>query len=237
VLLRILFLWLVLVVSAGAGTAIPLPRQTLYLSEGIGGGFGLGSVGRKGCQSMSVWQAQGEYAYSPSLSGGMNMKLFGGNVDKQNAIVYQRYSLHSKFHRSAPKYDLYIGPVFGFDNTDLKAIREEIHSIGGVTGDEPNARCAETFGAQGMSLGYEAGMGAVLHRDWGAVVGHTFDVTTSGDTQFAVSLALAFNIWNHWERLRRSLQGSWLVVEWQSNLALASQDPVNSVVFGVTLGF
>lgn len=239
---RILFLILVVLnaVSWGEGT-IPLPRQTLYLARGLGGGVGLGKVGRNGCQSMSVWQVQGEYAYSPSLSGGANMKIYGGNVDTSVSIVYQRYYVHGKFHHASSRYDLYLGPVFGFDNTNLKTMRQEIGGIGdgGDEGDTTAtaSACADMYGAQGVSLGYEAGMGALLHPDWGMMVGHSFDLTTGSDAQFAVSLALAFNLWNHWERLRENLQGSWVVLEWNANLSLSSTTPLNSVVLGITLGF
>jgi hypothetical protein len=239
---RILFLIFVVLTAAswGEGT-IPLPRQTLYLARGLGGGVGLGKVGRNGCQSMSVWQVQGEYAYSPGLSGGVNMKIYGGNVDTAVSIVYQRYYVHGKFHYASPRYDLYLGPVFGFDNTNLKTIRREIGGIGdgGDEGDTTAtaSACADLYGAQGVSLGYEAGMGALLHPDWGMMVGHSFDLTTGSDAQFAVSLALAFNLWNHWERLRENLQGSWVVLEWNANLSLSSTTPLNSVVLGITLGF
>lgn len=235
-LLRFVFLLLLWVSSLGADQSIPLPRQTVYVPHGFAGGMGLGSVGRHNCKDMAIWQVQGDFFYTPTLSAGPNMVLYGGNADDQTSITYQRYYLQAKFHRKHDRYSLFLGPMLGFDNTNLQELRRELE--GGVEeiGDGEEVNCAETYGTQGMSLGYEAGLGVLLGQDWGATLGHSFALTTGQDAQFALSLGLAFNVWNYWARLRETLLGAWVVLEWRSDLTLDSQSPLNSYVLGVSLG-
>jgi hypothetical protein len=224
-------------VASSEPTVLPLPRQALYQSSGLSMGMGIGSVGRRHCHDMRVWQAQLDYAYGPVLSGGADMKVYGGNADEQSALVYQRYSLHAKWNKAGSRYNLYFGPVFGFDNTDLKEMRKEVVAIGDGVANLMESSCAETYGTQGVSFGYEAGMGALLHPDWGVVVANYFDMTTDSDVLFAVSMGLSFNVRNYWERLQRATQGCWLSVEWRSNLPISTLQPANSYVIGVSLGF
>lgn len=199
----------------------------------------IGGVGRHSCSNMWIWQVQSEYYYSPSLSGGPNMLLYGGNVDQESAIVYQRYHFQGKAHYRSGRYDLFIGPVLGFDNTDLQELRKELSDNGDdetVDPDTTLGNCSESYGAQGLSIGYEAGMGALFNEDWALSVGQSFAYTTGHDTQFSVSVALAYNLWNRWERLRSSLQDTWIVLEWRSDLSVGSLSPLNSLVLGLSLG-
>ena len=225
-------------VSVCAETSIPLPRQGVYMSQGLSAGVGVGLVGRKHCKRMSVWQGQMDYAYSPGLSGGANIKFYGGNLDEERSLVYQRYTVHAKFHWPRNRIDVFLGPRFGFDNTSLQEMRQELLGEDGLSGDSLGVDlCAESIGAQGMSFGYESGLGLALAQDWGLNIGHSLDLTTEGDTQFGVSAALAYNIWNHWERLRESLQSAWLIAEGHSVMPLQGKAALNSLVLGFTLGF
>lgn len=220
-----------------AERSIPLPRQTVYVPQGFAGGMGIGTVGQTRCKNMAIWQVQGDYFYAPQFSAGLNMVLYGGNADKQTSMTYQRYYLQAKFHRPRDRYTLFIGPILGFDNTNLQELRRELRPDDEEpVPDEGSGDCAASYGTQGISLGYETGLGVLLSQNWGMTAGHAMATTTDRDALLAFSLGVNFNLWNHWERLQTTLQDAWLLLEWRGDLDFHSLKVLHSLVFGVSLG-
>ena len=91
-------LWILcLVLSAFAAEAdsaqvssanIPLPRQSAYLAKGISVGVA-GGIFRpsEDCDCLGVWQGQLEYYYSKWVSGGIDVRFFGGDLDSDVRVL------------------------------------------------------------------------------------------------------------------------------------------------------
>jgi hypothetical protein len=148
--------------------------------------------------------------------------------------VYQRYSLQAKIIRLQPRYALFIGPMFSFDNTDLSALRNKNNS--GYSA-EPRSECAETFGNPGSSVAYHAGVTYLFSESWAVLLGHTLDIAFDGERQAGFSLGLAFDLHKHMERFSQNAQSAWLSAEANANFTSASWMPIYSVLFGLAIGF
>jgi hypothetical protein len=225
-------LLLVLLFLAGATHAgLPLARQAVALDSGVSAGMAMGFAGRTHCNNLWNWQGQIEYAYTDWASAGASLKFYGGKLDSGSSLVYQRYSLQAKFIRLQPRYALFFGPIFSFDNTDLSALRNASNNT------ETRGGCAETFGNPASSVAYHTGGTYLFGESWAALLGHTFDITFDGEYQAGFSLGLAFDLHKHLERFRQNTQSAWLSAEANANFTAASWLPIYSVLFGLAIGF
>ncbi|MBR6435672.1 MAG: hypothetical protein IKS45_04135 [Thermoguttaceae bacterium] len=182
--------------SLEAHEAIPLPGQTAYLGEGLSFGLGFGVYDPLAeCDCMGAWQSQLEYFYKEWLSGGANVRFFGGDLDRDAMVLYQRYRLNIRFHGVSDRYDLYAEPFLGFENTSISAFRkqvrgkkvEEQHYWWEKSTDADNKvraqkeeeieedstlvekdNCQKLFSLDGFSIGLGVGGGVNLSRLFGA---------------------------------------------------------------------
>ena len=107
---------------------IPLPRQSAFLSEGISVGIGAGLFNAsKDCDCLGVWQGQLEYHYKDYVTGGIDVRFFGGTLDHDVMLMYQRYRLNARIHKSFSGADFYASALLGLETTDLSEFRKELH--------------------------------------------------------------------------------------------------------------
>jgi hypothetical protein len=75
--------------------SIPLPHQTAYLGKGLSVGIGAGLFkASDDCDCLGVWEGQVEYHYKKFITGGIDVRFFGGTLDSdvmlRKMIVYVR---------------------------------------------------------------------------------------------------------------------------------------------------
>ena len=106
---------------------IPLPHQSAFLGEGISVGIGAGLFNAtKDCDCLGVWQGQLEYHYKDYITGGFDVRFFGGNLDHDVMLMYQRYRLNVRAHASFSWVDFYASVLLGLETTDLSEFRKEL---------------------------------------------------------------------------------------------------------------
>ena len=117
---------------------IPLPHQSAFLGGGISVGVGAGLFNAsKDCDCLGVWQGQLEYHYRDYISGGLDVRFFGGTLDQDVMLMYQRYRLNVRFHKAFSGADFYASTLLGLETTDLSEFRKELHDgIHGNHGDD-----------------------------------------------------------------------------------------------------
>ena len=116
---------------------IPLPHQSAFLGKGFSVGIGAGLFNAsKDCDCLGVWQGQLEFHYKDYITGGFDVRFFGGTLDRDVMLLYQRYRLNTRFHKSFTGADFYIAALLGLESTDLSEFRKEIRE--GVHKDNPS---------------------------------------------------------------------------------------------------
>lgn len=106
---------------------IPLPHQSAFLGRGFSVGIGAGLFNAsKDCACLGVWQGQLEFHYKDYITGGFDVRFFGGTLDRDVMLLYQRYRLNTRFHKSFTGADFYVAALLGLESTDLSEFRKEI---------------------------------------------------------------------------------------------------------------
>lgn len=211
--------------------SIPLPMQTAYMGVGLSFGLGLGVYDPlEECDCMGAWQAQLEYFYTDWLSGGVDVRFFGGDLDRDAMIIYQRYRLNVRFHLASEKYDLYVEPFMGLENTDISAIRKQVRGkktperhywwedSDSDEDEEDSVRvendaCQRLFSLDGFSVGLGLGGGFKLSRLFGLTGGVHVDYTFSKEVLLSVVPGVAFNLREVWPWAKRTLRSTWISFE------------------------
>ena len=215
--------------------SVPLPKGTHYLPSGLSAGMSLGTIARKDCQSRLQWMGGADYSYTPYLSGGGAVRMFGGNIDNSHSLVYTRYFIDAKFHnRLLPEMDVYIGPILGFDNTNIEEIRKDFRS--GDT-DADSSSCKDAFDVNGPSFGWDAGVGWLMHPYWGLTGSSASEINLQKKIRVSFSLGLAFNLLPQWKRLKDNLGAAWIHLDWIKAYTVHYGGSDNSLYLGVSTGF
>ena len=117
---------------------IPLPHQSAFLGKGFSVGIGAGLFNAsKDCDCLGVWQGELEYHYKDYITGGFDVRFFGGTLDRDVMLLYQRYRLNVRFHKNFSGADFYISPLLGLETTDLSEFRKELRE--GVHRNRPDS--------------------------------------------------------------------------------------------------
>lgn len=233
--------------------SIALPRQSAY-NGGKGLTFGLG-VGvfdpAHDCDCMGSWQVQMEYFYLDWLSGGGNVRFFGGNLDNDEMVVYQRFSLHLRTHAVFNSLDLYMGPIFGLENTNISEFRDQVthRSDHGKrvawfdSESEPDSTksqedCVRNFAMEGFSVGLSFGAGYNVSRLFGVTLGSLVEYNFRKDFLVSVIPGVAFNLREVWPWAKRSLRSTWISFEIGGQKAFNRdvEDWANSYFLGFLVG-
>ncbi|MCL2207588.1 MAG: hypothetical protein FWB90_05770 [Fibromonadales bacterium] len=236
--LRKLGISLLFLFAASNAAGIPLPGQGIAQSKGMIAGMGVGTLKSSECKTLWTWAGQGNYSYNSFLSGGASIKFLGGNLDSANNLINQRYSVNMKFTHSKPRYALFIGPIFSFENTDLKTLRKEFSNIGEDDRDidlDTDTYCSSLYANIGSSIGYQSGGGFLLTPNWGISAGHSLDLTFSGTLITNLSGSVAFNLREQFEKLNENTKNFWLSLEYMASLSESKIS--HHFIFGAAVGF
>jgi len=222
---------------------IPLPRQTAYTGKGLSVGLGGGVYNpTEDCDCMGIWQGQLEYFYSEMLSLSIDVRFFGGDLDSDVMVMYQRYRLNLRIHKAWENLALFVEPVLGFENTSISEFRREIRhhgkrqetvtekdnvlpswvvaAIGGDTTkvdttevDTLDEPCERMMSLDGFSIGVGAGVGLNLSRLWGVTGSVLFEYNFSNAMQLSLIPGVAFNLREVWGWAKKNLLATWISVE------------------------
>lgn len=204
---------------------IPLIREANYVGRGFGVGLAAGALFPSGskCNTLAQWQGTLEYFYTPFLSAGASVRMYGGNIDNKYMMIYQRYHTHVRLHALvSPDWVVFLSPMLGFETTSLSEIRDEKGKSDnrfGVSEEKESeiVGCSNEYDLDGLSGGLSLGTGFRLSEDW-ALTGSAGLEYSSGDVGLlSVAVGAGFNIRNHWSFLKENLLGSWIVLEMLSH--------------------
>jgi len=211
---------------------IPLPHQSAFLGEGLSVGIGAGLFNAsKDCDCLGIWQGQLEYHYKDYITGGFDVRFFGGTLDRDVMLLYQRYRLNTRVHKSFSWIDFYASALFGLETTDLSEFRKELRdgvrkdddseeSSDSETNDGDDARvdldeknCEKMFSLDGFTLGFEAGMGVIVGPYLGFVGGASYEFNFSWTQLVTFSPGVAFNLHEVWPWANKNLRSTWISFE------------------------
>lgn len=203
---------------------IPLPRQTAYTGKGLSVGIGAGVFDPTvKCDCMGTWQAQIEYFYTDWISGGGDVRFFGGDLDKSSMLMYQRYRIDARFHKTWTNFDIFAEPMFSFETTSISEFRGQVRSgfeddAAGV--DSPASdttaklsECEKMFSFDGFSIGVGGGLGWNLSRYLGVTGNVMLEYSFSNSFLLSITPGFAFNVKEVWPWGRNNLRSIWISAE------------------------
>jgi hypothetical protein len=152
-------------------------------------------------------------------------------------LMYQRYRLNVKFHKSFTGADFYAGAMLGLETTDLSEFRKELKdgvrrnrsdevdsskvaeldSLSEEGESSQNAvsekNCEKMFSLDGFTLGVEVGMGVALSRYLGLMGSASYEFNFSWAQLVSFSPGIAFNVQEIWPWGRNNLRSTWVSFE------------------------
>lgn len=232
---------------------IPLPRQGAYAGRGMSAGLAMGTFApTKNCDCLGVWQAQGDFLYYSWLSGGIDVRFFGGDLDSDVMVMYQRYRVSAKAFLVKDVFALYISPVFGLENTSISEFRKELHGQGadreaqksnpkdsvGDSLDVKRKSCEKMFSLDGFTVGVELGGGINLGRYFGLTGSALYEYNFLEAQQLTLTPGLAFDLRQVWAWPREKMRSMWLSFEvgFQRYFNRGVDSWAKSAILGIQLG-
>lgn len=215
-------------------TTVPLPGQTAYMEQGLSFGMGFGVYDPLDeCDCMGAWQVQIEYFYSDWVSAGADVRFFGGDLDRDAMVMYQRYRVNLRFHKPSDKFDLFVEPFMGLENTSISAFRKQVkgektskdkderywwdesdgEEIADSLGIDESDDCQRLFTLDGFSIGLGVGGGYNLTRYLSLTAGAHVEYNFSKSVLLNVVPGVAFNLREVWPWAKRTLRSTWISFE------------------------
>ncbi len=234
--------------SRHKGNSIPLPRQSAYTGYGLLVGLAAGVFNpTKECDCLGVWQGQIEYFYSDWISAGFDVRFFGGDLDTDMMLRYQRYRANVRFLFPHERWSWYVSPIIGFESTDLEDFREEWHNrddewwipLAPRDSVREVEDCEKMFSLDGLSIGVDFGAGVNISRYFGLTGSVLYEYNFGGAQMLTLSPGIAFNLRQVWRWANRNLSASWVSVEsgFQRYFNRSVDSWAMSVYLGTTIGF
>ena len=216
--------------SLGVPQSVALPGQSAYTGVGISFGLAFGIFNPvEDCDCMGMWQSQLEYFYSDWVSGGLEARFFGGDVDNDAMVMYQRYRLNVRFHRPGGGADFFVGPIIGLESTNISEFRKQVRGKKTTTKhwwetddsekDETDTLpdkddiCRRMFSLDGFTIGLGAGGGYNLNSYFSVTGLLQMEYNFSNDVMLNIVPGIAFNLHEVWPWARRTLRSTWISFE------------------------
>jgi len=202
--------------------SVPLPRLSAYTGYGILVGLAGGIYSpTEECDCLGVWQGQIEYFYTDRVSAGFDVRFFGGDLDTDVFVLYQRYRFNTRFHFPKGRLSWYVGPIIGFESTNIETIREEWHNrddewwIPGAPKDSVREveDCEKMFSLDGFSIGIDVGAGVSVFDIFGITGSVLYEYNFGGAQLLTISPGIAYNIQELWPWAKKSLSAMWVSIE------------------------
>lgn len=233
---------------SGDWVNFPLPRQGAYTGKGMSVGLAGGVFDpTQECDCLGVWQAQGDFYYFPWMSGGVDVRFFGGDLDNDVMVMYQRYRVSAKFFLAGDMFAMYLSPVLGLENTSISEFRDELHGFVHDEKDEneeevdsleERSSCEKMFSLDGFTVGMEVGGGIVLGKYFGLTGSVLYEYNFSEAQQLTLTPGVAFDLREIWGWSQKKLRSTWISVEFglQRYFNRGVNSWAKSVVLGLQMG-
>lgn len=204
--------------------SVPLSRQSAYIGKGVSVGIAAGVFNpTEDCDCLGVWQGQLEYFYADWVSGGIDVRFFGGDLDSDANILYQRYRANVRFHFPFEKLDMFLSPVLGLETTDIEQFRNEWDNREQrwwMPGEKMNSDslrekvdCEKMFSLDGFTVGAEFGVGWRFSKHVGLTGSALYEYNFAGAQLLTLTPGTAFNLGDAWTWASNNLLSSWISVE------------------------
>ena len=229
--------------ASGDSVAVPnresiaLPSQSAYMGAGLSIGLAAGVFSPiEVCDSMGTWQGQLEYFYSDLVSGSFEVRIFGGDLDRDKMVMYQRYRINVRFHSAFDDFAFFAGPFLGLENTSISEFRKQVVDREEAdskkkrtrfwwqqaddedleeTGDssETETNCGKLFAMDGFSIGLGLGGGYNVSRLFAVTGLVQVEYNFSKDVMLSLVPGVAFNLLEVWPWAKNSLRSAWISFE------------------------
>ena len=235
---------------AFAVSDIPLPKQSAYTGKGFTVGLGMGVFDPSDeCDCLGVWQGQADYFYTPWLSGGAEVRFFGGEMDSESSILYSRYRLFGKLHLAFSRFSVYLSPLVGLETTDISELRQEWRNrsnkddeaevdVAKDSTEISTTKCEKMFSLDGFTAGLELGMGYAFPKYLGLFGAAHYEHNFSRSQLLTLTPGLGFNLRSVWDWANKNTYSLWITLEggFQRYFNRGVSDWSKSLVLGFTLG-
>ena len=229
--------------ASGDSVAVPkrksiaLPSQSAYMGAGLSIGLAGGVFSPiEECDCMGSWQGQLEYFYSELVSGSFEVRIFGGDLDREKMVMYQRYRINVRFHNAYDDFAFFAAPFLGLENTSISEFRKQVVDRETVKPKEGRPRfwwqqaddnekedesdstktetdCGKLFDMNGFSIGLGVGGGYNLSRLFAATGLVQVEYNFSKDVMVSLVPGVAFNLLEVWPWAKNSLRSAWISFE------------------------
>ncbi len=229
--------------ASGDSVAVPkresiaLPGQSAYTGAGLSIGLAAGVFSPiEECDCMGTWQGQLEYFYSDLVSGSFEVRFFGGDLDRDKMVMYQRYRINVRFHNAYDDFAFFAAPFLGLENTSISEFRKQVVDRQTVEPKEGRVRfwwqqadydeeenepdssktetdCGKLFAMNGFSIGLGVGGGYNLSRLFAATGLVQVEYNFSKDVMVSLVPGVAFNLLEVWPWAKNSLRSAWISFE------------------------
>ncbi len=199
---------------------IPLPRNLSYTGHGIGIGLALGAIYPLGGEKkiLAAWRGTADYYYTTFFSAGAEVLIYGGDVDSETMILYNRYRLHGRFHKPLlnNRFSLFVGPLFWFENTSIDDFNEALEADKNGKDSIPvkNSNIYDDAPEQnGFASGVEAGFGWRVYKKLGAFGGVVYEHSFVGENVIGFTGGLSFDVRSLFKTWQKNTYASWVSLE------------------------
>lgn len=197
---------------------VPLPGQLSYTGVGLSVGLSFGMtdpVASEQDDYLFAWNGALEYFYTKYFSGGFSIWIYGGDMDSDHLVIYNRYRLHGRFHFMPFKnFSVFAAPLFWFETTDIEEIHEDIKDGEVYEGDSLYLRSEDSPPDQsGASAGLEVGFGWRLPYNFGLFGGSAYEHSFSTSPLISYSLGFGYDIRALSKSLQEDFWGMWVTLE------------------------
>ncbi|MBS7271052.1 MAG: hypothetical protein KIG97_01500 [Fibrobacter sp.] len=229
--------------ASGDSVAVPkresiaLPSQSAYMGAGLSIGLAAGVFSPiDECDCMGTWQGQLEYFYSDLVSGSFEVRFFGGDLDRDKMVMYQRYRINVRFHNAYDDFAFFAAPFLGLENTSISEFRkqvvdreeadskktrarfwwqqadaEDLEETGDSSKTETN--CGKLFAMDGFSIGLGLGGGYNVSRLFAVTGLVQIEYNFSKDVMLSLVPGVAFNLLEVWPWAKGVLRSTWISFE------------------------
>ena len=185
-----------------AKKSVPLPRQSAYTGYGLLVGLAAGIFNpTKECDCLGVWQGQFEYHYRDYVTGGFDVRFFGGTLDRDMMLMYQRYRNEANEHQSDEERQE-LEKLSRYKLIDAKVVSNEVHRANNLLTID-----------KGSKDSVEVGMGVALSRYLGLMGSASYEFNFSWAQLVSFSPGIAFNVQEIWPWGRNNLRSTWVSFE------------------------
>lgn len=197
---------------------IALPGQLSYMGEGIQIGLSLGMIRplSEDDKLLAAWNGVFEYFYTSFLSAGVDVWIYGGDLDSKTMILFARYRIHSRFHYMVnSRFSLYFAPMVWFEDTSIDEIQEDISGKNEIV-FSPKEEFDIYRGApeqKGFAIAGEIGFGLRLVEGLGLVGSASIEKSFLSSSLFNVTAGFSYDIRRHSKFLQENVLGLNLSVE------------------------